>query len=204
MKPIHRTLALLVLSTGTSHASTELTVAEQPKFGKLPTLFEKASHVRPLIYGANVAENPNDQLFKGTFKTDPRLLLGIEISPRWSVEAGYANLFDRGFHRIDERDARDTEGALGINGFSSHAAVKYTLPVTDRLSAYGKLGIAYSETAGSKDKAGETGLYTGVGARLKVNDRMTIGGEYGNHGGSVKSWGSGNSSGLKADVGISF
>jgi hypothetical protein len=55
-----------------------------------------------------------------------------------------------GFHRIDERDARDTNGALGINGVNTHAAVKYTLPVTDRLTAYGKLGVAYSEMGGRR------------------------------------------------------
>lgn len=149
-------------------------------FGRQSELSEQAIELRPRTYGMNQTESRNDRLFNGTFKTDPKLILGTQISPNWSVEAGYANLFERGFHRIDERDARDTAGALGINGFNTHAAVKYTLPVTDRLTAYGKLGVAYSEMGGRQNRPGETGMYTGIGARYKVNDRMTVGVEYGN------------------------
>lgn len=75
------------------------------------------------------------------------------------------------------------------------------MPITDRLSAYGKFGIAYSRAAGPASGLGETGLYT-VGARLKVSDRVTIGVEYGSHGGGARNVG--NASQVKAGIGITF
>lgn len=205
MKHIYLIITLLLLGISGVQAQFE---AQSPgngaPFNKQPALFEKAFAPGPSLYGSNSADNANDHLFNGLFKTDPRLIMGIQVAPSWSLEAGYVNLFDRGFHRVDERDTRDTAGALGTNGFSTHAAVKYTLLMTDRLSAYGKLGIAYSEGDIAKKSERDIGLYTGVGAKLKVNDRMSISGEYGNHGSGVRSLGNSNSNTVKANVGISF
>lgn len=204
MKAIHTTLVLALLVAGTAKAQfVDQSTEHGQQFGTTPTLFEKGLQSRPRTYGKNVAENPNDRLFNGMFKTDPKLLFGVELSPNWALEAGYVNLFDRGFHRVDERNTGDTAGALGANGSSTHAAVKYTVPITDDLSAYGKVGIGRSEMAGADRKA-ETGIYTGAGARLKVNERTTIRGEYGSHGGGLKSFGNSNSNSIKADVGIRF
>lgn len=204
MKLIHSAPAFAFLITGAAQAQ----FGEQPTDtrylpGRAPSLDEREWQPRARIYGKNLAENPNARLHKGTFKTDPRLLFGIELSPNWGLEAGYMNLFDRGFHRVEERDPGDTAGALGTNGSSTHVAVKYSMEITDQLSAYGKVGIAYSEVTKDDGKT-ETGLYTGIGARLKINDRMWIGVEYGNHGGSLKSLGDSNSNAVKVDVGIRF
>lgn len=207
MKTISSAATVLLLGMCRAQAQAQVDTQDaelQQWFGQEPTRFEKAIQPPPRLYGKNFGENPNDQAFKGMFKTDPKLLIGIDISPGWSLEAGYVNLFDRGFHRIDERDARDTAGALGIHGFRTHAAAKYSMPITDRLSAYGKFGIAYSRAAGPASGPGETGLYTGIGARLKVNDRVTIGVEYGSHGGGARNVGNASSSQVKADIGITF
>lgn len=204
MKSIHTILALALLGSGAAQAQfvDQSTQLQQP-FNKTPTAFDQIPQSGSRGYGKNVAENPNDRLFKGMFKTDPKLLFGVELSPNWALEAGYVNLYDRGFHRVDERDTGDTAGALGANGSSTHVAVKYTMPITDQLSAYGKVGVGHSEMVRGDRKA-ETGIYTGAGAKLKVNDRMTIRGEYGSHGGGLKSFGNSNSNSIKADVGIRF
>jgi hypothetical protein len=47
-------------------------------------------------------------------------------------------------------------------------------------------------------------MYTGIGARNKVNDHMTVGVEYGNYGGAVNSSSNSNSNRVKVEVGISF
>lgn len=204
MKSILTAVAFALLATGAAQAQLVEQSTESPnQFRKNPTLFESGLQPRTRTYARNVSENPNDRVFNGLFKTDPKLLFGVELSPNWALEAGYMNLFDRGFHRVDERDPGDTAGALGANGSSTHAAVKYSLPISDQLSAYGKAGIGYSEMTRGDRKA-ETGIYTGVGAKFKVNDRTTIGGEYGSHGGGMKSFGNSNSNGVKADVGIRF
>lgn len=204
MKPVHTTLALALLVTAAAQAQfVEQSTEQKQQFGKNPTMFDKGIESRSRTYGANVAENPNDRLFNGMFKTDPKLLFGVELSPNWALEAGYLNLYDRGFHRVDERDTGDTAGALGANGSSTHAALKYTAPITEQLSAYAKVGVGYTNPANGDGKS-ETGIYTGAGARLKVNERTTIRGEYGSHGGGLKSFGNSNSNSIKADVGIRF
>lgn len=204
LKSVITAFALSILFVGTAQAQFEQQPGgQQQQFGKSPTLFEKGLERRAYVYGKNLAENPNDRLFNGVFKTDPRLILGVEMSPNWALEAGYVPLVDRGFHRVDERDTSDTAGALGANGSSTHAAVKYTLPITDQLSAYGKVGVGRSEMTQGGGTA-ETGIYTGAGAKLKINERTTVGGEYGSHGGGLKSFGNSNSNRIKADVGIRF
>lgn len=203
MKTTHTIVALALLGSAAAQAQfvDQSTQSQQP-FSKTPTVFDQIPQSSPRGYGKNVAENPNDRLFNGMFKTDPKLLFGVELSPNWALEAGYVNLYDRGFHRVDERDTGDTAGALGANGSSTHVAAKYTIPITDQLSAYGKVGVGHSEMVRGDRKA-ETGIYTGAGAKLKVNDRMTIQGEYGSHGGGLKSFGNSNSNSIKA-VGIRF
>ena len=203
LKSVFTAFALSILFVGTAQAQLEQPDAQQRRFGQSPTLFEKGLERRAYVYGKNIAENPNDRLFNGVFKTDPKLILGVEMSPNWALEAGYVPLIDRGFHRVDERDTSDTAGALGANGSSTHVAVKYTLPITEQLSAYGKVGVGRSEMTQGGGTT-ETGIYTGAGAKLKINERTTVGGEYGSHGGGLKSFGNSNSNSIKADVGIRF
>lgn len=204
MKAIHTTLALALLSASIAQAQfVDQSNRSQQLLSKTCTVFDQVPHATLRSYGKNLAENPNDRLFNGMFKTDPKLLFGVELSPSWALEAGYVNLYDRGFHRVDERDTGDTAGALGANGSSTHVAVKYTMPITEQLSAYGKVGVGHSEMTGGARKA-ETGLYTGAGAKLKVDEGTTIRGEYGSHGGGLKSFGNSNSNSIKADVGIRF
>jgi opacity protein-like surface antigen len=204
LKPVFTALALTMLVTSSAEAQlAEQAAEQQQQFSRTPTLFEKNLLPRSRVYGRNTAENPNDRLFNGVFKTDPRLILGVELSSNWAIEAGYVPLVDRGFHRVDERDTGDTAGALGANGSSTHVAVKYSLPLSERLSAYGKVGVGHSDVT-SGGGASETGIYTGAGAKFKVNDRTTVGGEYGSHGGGLKSFGNSNSNSIKGNVGIRF
>ena len=203
LKSVFTAFAFSILFVGAAQAQFEQPDAQQRRFGQSPTLFEKGLERRAYVYGKNLAENPNDRLFNGVFKTDPKLILGVEISPNWALEAGYVPLIDRGFHKVDERDTGDTAGALGANGSSTHAAVKYSLPLSDRLSAYGKVGVGHSDVT-SGGGASQTGIYTGAGAKLRINERSTVGGEYGSHKDGLKSFGNSNSNKIKADVGIRF
>ena len=78
------------------------------------------------------------------FRTDPKLVGGIDLTPNLGIEAGLSNLFSQGFHYMDERRGDERAGALGNNGFASYLAAKINVPVGERFSAYGKVGLAYS------------------------------------------------------------
>lgn len=193
------------------------------RFGPLAAGFKRYSP----LYGGNESANPNDRLFPG-FRTDPNLVLGYAFNQYLSVETGYSHLRDRGFHKIDTFDPKEAAaesavaaGALGVRSHTSYLAAKLTIPVNDRLSAYGKFGIAHSKVEndglitqkmaqaaaeGRTPAAGETatGPYAAVGAKYKLNERATLSGEYRMNGSANAFGNASNASGLKGSVGIGF
>lgn len=160
----------------------------------------------PRVYGGNLNATPNDRLFAGLFKTDPRLLMGVATAPGLAFEAGYVNLLDQGFRPVNERDPEDTTGAIGLRGFNLHAAVKVTQPLGERLSAYGKLGVAHSQNRRGVLKGVDTGLYTGIGAQYKMSERVTIDGSFENHGHAAQRFenATNSSSRVKANLSLGF
>lgn len=148
-----------------------------------PDPFAGSHQPYPRVYGGDVAAQPNDHVFTG-MRRDPRLLGGVEVAPNVAVEGGYLNLPDRGLHKVEAGKPADASIGLGEKGSSNHLALKYALPEKDGLSAYGKAGIAYTEQKGSgRVEAGsDTGLYTGAGARLKLDKRTTVSGDFVRHG----------------------
>ncbi|WP_313171931.1 hypothetical protein [Massilia oculi] len=160
----------------------------------------------PRVYGGNLNANPNDRLFGGLFKTDPRLLMGVSVTPALAFEAGYVNVLDQGFRPVNERDPEDTTGAIGLRGFNLHAAAKVTKSLGDGLSAYGKLGVAHSENRRGVRRGVDTGLYTGVGARYKVSERVTLDGSFENHGHAAQRFqnATNSSSRVKANLSVGF
>jgi len=171
------------------------------------------------VYGADVAAQPNDHVFKG-FRRDPRLIVGVKVAPHVALEAGYVNLPDRGLYREEKGRAEGASQGLGEKGSSNHLAVKLSTPEDERLSAYAKAGIAYSEVkrginagsdmgpyngAGQRLSAGsETGLYTGAGAKLKLDKSTSVNAEFSRHGDAAKKLGSVIKDGIKGSMQMGF
>ena len=160
----------------------------------------------PRVYGGNMNANPNDRQFGGLFKTDPRLLMGVAVAPALAFEAGYVNLIDQGFRPVNERDPEDTTGAIGLHGFNLYVAAKVTQPLGERLSAYGKLGVAHSQNRRGERKGVDSGLYNGVGARYKVSERLTVDGSFENYGHAAERFNdaTNSSSRVKANLNLGF
>lgn len=190
-----------------------LSVDANGHFGPLAEGFKR---YEPL-YGGNETANPNDRQFSG-FSTDPRLVLGYAFTKNFAIEAGYSHLHDRGFHKI-EPDAVDqalAAGALGVRSHSTHVAARLTVPLSERLSAYGKLGIAHSQlkrdglpppgatVGGEPIRTAGKGAYGAIGAQFRVNERTTIKAEARSNGSASKLDGVSNASGLRGSVGIGF
>lgn len=145
-----------------------------------PDPFAGSHQPYPRVYGANVAERPNDKALD--IVRDPRLVGGAEVTPNLAIEAGYAHLPDR--DRIGREPAKpdDASIALGEKGASSHLALKYSLPKSERVSAYGKVGVVHDEIKSHQAPASATSLYTGAGATLKLDKRTTFEAEAARHG----------------------
>jgi hypothetical protein len=170
-------------------------------FTKIPAPYERS-------YMANEGEHPFTSLFEG-YRADPRLVAGINLNRYLALETGYRERIDRGFHALDPRDPLDVNGALATRGFHSYAGMKATLPITDSLSAYGKLGVSHSERRGA-DAVGrtsnvDTGLYTGLGAQYKLNGKAAVSVESQSFGNTSQKWGKdSNGSGVNAKFKLGF
>ncbi len=151
-----------------------------------PDPFAGSHQPYPRVYGADVAAQPNDHVFTG-MRRDPRLIGGVEVAPKVAIEGGYVNLPDKGLHKVEPGLPADAAIPLGEKGSSNHLAAKYSLPASERLTAYGKAGIAYTEKKRERGVAGsDTGLYTGAGASYKVDKRTTVSGDFVRHGDAAK------------------
>lgn len=197
------------------------------RFGPLAKGFKR---YQPL-YGGNETANPNDRLFRAQgFRTDPRLVLGYAFNRYLALETGYSHLADQGFHKPNPFDARAMAldeaigaGVLGAKSYTAYLAAKINVPVSDRLTAYGKLGVAQSvvkndgfvtpqmaaDRAGGKSSTvfgGETatGAYGALGAKYKLNDRATLKGEVIMNGSADKFRSNSNATGLRGSVGFGF
>jgi opacity protein-like surface antigen len=213
--------ALLLAGAGARAQLAEAPAApvletEAGRFGPLAAGFKRYSP----LYGGNETANPNDRVFQG-FRTDPRLVLGYALNDYLSVETGYSHLADKGFHKIEPGPVESAvaAGALGARSNTTYVAARVTLPVTERLSAYGKFGVAHSvvkndgllapqrvrsRTSGEFLGESGTGPYTAVGAEYKLGGRAKLSGEAVLNGSAGKFGKASNASGIKASVGVGF
>lgn len=212
MKPCRLVLAVASLAAGSAQAQlVEPAGAPQLQRQARPQDQDFAKSFEPLTrpYVTNETEGPNDKLF-GDYRTDPKLRAGFDLNPNFAIETGYQNLYSRGFHYVDPGRAADRAGALGTKGSASYLAGKLTVPVDGRFSAYGKLGIAYSErkihdSQVSSARDVDVGSYANVGARYKLNDKASINAQYERYGDSAKKFGSDtNAGGVSAKLKVGF
>ena len=207
--------------------SSQLSAQTGGRFGPLAEGFKR---YQPL-YGGNETANPNDRLFKAQgFRTDPRLTLGYAFNQYLALEAGYSHLDDRGFHKPNPFNAREMAideavgaGVLGERSYTTHLAAKITVPVNERLTAYGKLGVAQSvvkndgfvtrdmaeahaagRSAGAFGSETGTGAYGALGAKYKLNDKATLKGEVIMNGSADKFRSNSNASSVRGSVGFGF
>ncbi|MFL6631704.1 MAG: porin family protein [Massilia sp.] len=132
--------------------------------------------------GAATADNKSTD----DYHTNAKIYGGYEFDQNWGVEAGYANF--------------DKENAAGgtVKGSGTYVAGKYSIPLAERFTGYGKLGVAYNErkysgAAGTQVNSYDTGLYGGVGVEYKLNEKLALNAEY-------ERYGKDKAFGAKADV----
>jgi OOP family OmpA-OmpF porin len=119
------------------------------------------------------------------YKTNAKIYGGYEFDQNWGVEAGYTNF-----------DKEDIPGG-NVKGSGTYVAGKYSMPLGERFTGYGKLGVSYNErklssTLGQVNSY-DTGLYGGVGVEYKLNEKLALNAEY-------ERYGKDKALGAKADV----
>ena len=132
--------------------------------------------------GAATADNKSSD----EYKTNAKIYGGYEFDQNWGVEAGYTDF------------GKENTGIGNVKGSGTYVAGKYTVPLGDRFSGYGKLGVSYNERKysdglGSQVNNYDTGLYGGVGVEYKLNEKLAVNAEY-------ERYGKDKTFGAKADV----
>ncbi len=132
--------------------------------------------------GAATADNKSTD----DYHTNAKIYGGYEFDQNWGVEAGYTNF-----------DKQDIPGG-NVKGSGTYVAGKYSMPLGDRFTGYGKLGVSYNErkfssAVGTQVNNYDTGLYGGVGVEYKLNQNLALNAEY-------ERYGKDKAFGAKADV----
>lgn len=109
-------------------------------------------------------------------KRTTKIFGGYDFDQNWGVEAGYSWLGSTGFYVQGDRDLAYTH----LKSSSFYAAAKYTMPLGERSSVYGKLGLAHSEQKYSSQAPGwnfkenNNGLYAAAGAQFKLTQKVSM------------------------------
>jgi OOP family OmpA-OmpF porin len=132
--------------------------------------------------GAATANNKSTD----DYKTNAKIYGGVNLNQNVAIEAGYTN--------FDKEDFANGS----VKGSGTYLAGKYSVPLGERFSGYGKLGLSYNErkysdSLGSRVNNYDTGLYGGVGVEYKLNEKLALNAEY-------ERYGKDKAFGAKADV----
>lgn len=124
--------------------------------------------------GAAIADDKSTD----DYRVSPKVFGGYQYNPTWGAEIGYTQFHNDG----------------GYNSNGSYVAGTYTVPLGDRFSAVGKLGVEHSErTNYARVTDRDNGLYGGVGVQYALNEKMAVTADY-------ERYGKDKSSGAKADT----
>jgi OOP family OmpA-OmpF porin len=114
-------------------------------------------------------------------KRTTKVFGGYDFDQNWGVEAGYSWLGKTGFY---VPSSNGDFAYAHLKSSSVYAAAKYTMPIGERSSVYGKLGLSHTEQEYSSQAPGWTGkehqngVYAAVGLQTRVTDKVSLFAEY--------------------------
>jgi OOP family OmpA-OmpF porin len=163
----------------------------------------QAQTTAPRAYvGAGVASADHEFKMSGAtnvdtegYKASGKIFGGYEFNQNWGVEAGYTD-----FRKSDVSYSIGGVNNRGeTDGHAFYLAAKATLPVNEQFSVYGKLGAARTKSelelinASQNMSRSKTEAYGALGAEYKLNENVSLIGEY-------ERYGKSKDFGAKADV----
>jgi OOP family OmpA-OmpF porin len=127
------------------------------------------------------------------YKANGKVFGGYELNQNWAVEGGYTKF--RGTDLNVAVNGKVVQGSA--DGYGLYVAGKYTMPINEQFSAYGKLGLSNSKralsTATTSYSKYDTGAYAGLGLQYSLNQNVSLNAEY-------ERYGKDKDFGAKADV----
>jgi len=144
-----------------------------------------AAHAEGVYVGAGVTGNRYSFDVPGAtsadnhsgYKAGGKVFAGYDIDQTWAVEGGYADFGSKDYSYVTGAG----NGALKSKSEGYYLAGKATMPVSDKVGVFGKLGVArvdnkLSGTGLSSGASGEnkTGVYASVGAQYAINEKVSL------------------------------
>jgi OOP family OmpA-OmpF porin len=135
-----------------------------------------------------------DQVSGDKYQANAKVFGGYDIDQNWGVEAGYTKF--RGSDTYVAESSGIVKGSA--DGYGLYVAGKYTMPINDQFSAYGKLGVSNNKRAintvtGNSYSKYDTGAYAGLGVQYSLTQNVSLNAEY-------ERYGKSKDFGAKADV----
>lgn len=119
-------------------------------------------------------------------RTDFKLFGGVDFKNNFGIEAGFTDFGTA--HYTETLPDRHYEG--NAKGYTTYLAGKFTYPINERLSAYGKLGLtysmrdyntSYSDYGIEHQRYTGTGPYAALGVQYKLREDLSAVAEYEYH-----------------------
>lgn len=117
------------------------------------------------------------------WKAGGKVFAGYNFDQNWAVEAGYTRFGNQDVNISSVPGFPQGE----VKSSSSYVAAKYAMPLNERLSAYGKVGVARNERKvnlpyGGDSKDNDNGVYGAVGLQYALGQNLALVGEYERYG----------------------
>jgi opacity protein-like surface antigen len=141
-----------------------------------PTTADTAPHAY-----VGISTGASKDSLSGDRKRTVKIFGGYEFDQNWGVEAGYTHFGSSGVYLPQEADWTNAE----MKSFGAYVAAKYTMPITERSSVYGKLGLSHTETKLRADwdySDRDNNLYGAVGVQVKATEKISLFAEYEHYG----------------------
>lgn len=121
---------------------------------------------------------------EGKYKAGAKLYGGYEFNQTWGIEAGYTDFGKKN----QGYTLNGVNGTAKTEGNSTYLAAKATAPLNERVSVYGKAGVARNNreltatNAVLNQDVTKTEAYGAVGMQYNVNEQVALTAEYERYG----------------------
>jgi hypothetical protein len=118
---------------------------------------------------------PSDPQALDLYRVDPKLLVGFTVNSYLGMEAKITNPNYLERMQFIGLGPRLAQGApLGVGGYNFDLVGRLTVPIDDRLSGFGKLGVAATERIRRNDSISDIGMAASVGTTYQLKNGQTL------------------------------
>lgn len=203
MNQRHIALTAVLLAAGSAQAQLIAPLPTPALQAECPAALRKVPSF-PRAYAGGEGLPPADPLALDIFRADPKLVAGVDLNSRLGIETTFTNPnYLEGMHYVGFGPRLAQGIPLGVGGFDLTLATCLNVPVDERLSAFGTLGVGALVRQHHEVSTLDVGPVASVGATYKLNSRQTATAEI-PLGAMARKKMSGSTTGLGASVKLGF